>query len=92
MEKPMYSIKKQIHTISFDEFSPSKDNKGKTPTPRWKLHLRKSAKSILQKKLKEDSHKNRISSLTTKIIGSNNYFSLISLNISGLNYPKKDID
>jgi hypothetical protein len=30
--------------------------------------------------------------LTTKIIGSNNYFSLISLNINGLNYPIKDID
>jgi exonuclease III len=30
--------------------------------------------------------------LTTKIIGSNNYFSLISLNITGLNSPiKRDI-
>jgi exonuclease III len=27
--------------------------------------------------------------LTTKIIGSNNYFSLKSLNIKGLNYPIK---
>jgi exonuclease III len=27
--------------------------------------------------------------LTTKLIGSNNYFSLISLNINGLNYPIK---
>ena len=27
--------------------------------------------------------------LTTKIIGSNNYFSLISLNINGLNFPLK---
>jgi hypothetical protein len=27
--------------------------------------------------------------LTTKIIGSNNYFSLISLNINGLNSPIK---
>ena len=40
-------------------------------------------------KLKEDNHKNRIPSLTTKIIGSNNYFSLISLNINGLNSPIK---
>jgi hypothetical protein len=39
--------------------------------------------------LKEDSHKNRIPTLTTKIIGSNNYFSLISLNINGLNSPIK---
>jgi hypothetical protein len=27
--------------------------------------------------------------LTTKIIGSNNYFSLLSLNINGLNSPNK---
>jgi hypothetical protein len=44
--------------------------------------------------LKEDSNKNRIPTLTTKIIGSNNYISLISnyislisLNINGLNFP-----
>jgi hypothetical protein len=35
-------------------------------------------------KLKEDSHKNRMPTLTTKIKGSNNYFYLISLNINGL--------
>jgi hypothetical protein len=35
--------------------------------------------------LKEDSRKNRIPTLTTKITGSNNYFSIISLNISALN-------
>jgi hypothetical protein len=34
--------------------------------------------------LKEDSHMNRIPTLTTKIRGSNNDFSLISLNINGL--------
>jgi exonuclease III len=39
--------------------------------------------------LKEDSHKNRIPTLTTKITGSNNYFSLISLNINALNSPIK---
>jgi hypothetical protein len=32
---------------------------------------------------------NRMPTLTTKIIGSNNYFSLISLNISGLDSPIK---
>jgi hypothetical protein len=37
--------------------------------------------------LKEDSHKNRMPTLTTKITGSNNYFSLTSLNINGLNSP-----
>jgi exonuclease III len=30
-----------------------------------------------------------MTTLTTKIIGSNNYFSLISLNINGLNSPVK---
>ena len=39
--------------------------------------------------LKEDSHKDRMPTLTIKIIGSNNYFSLISLNINGLNSPIK---
>jgi hypothetical protein len=39
--------------------------------------------------LKEDSHKNRTSTLATKITGSNNYFFLISLNINGLNFPIK---
>jgi hypothetical protein len=45
--------------------------------------------SNLSKNLKEDSHMNRIPTLTTKITGSNNDFSLISLNISGLNSPIK---
>ena len=35
--------------------------------------------------IKEDSFKNRIPTLTTKITGNNNYFSVISLNINGLN-------
>jgi hypothetical protein len=39
--------------------------------------------------LKEDNLKNRIPTLTTKITGSNTYFSLISLNISGLNSQMK---
>ena len=34
-------------------------------------------------------HKEGIPTLTTKITGSNNYFSLISLNINGLNSPIK---
>jgi hypothetical protein len=39
--------------------------------------------------LKEESHKNRILTITTKITGSNNYFSLIYLNTNGLNSPIK---
>jgi exonuclease III len=51
--------------------------------------LEKAKKSNPSTKLKEDSHKNRIPTLTTKITGSNNYFSLISHNINGLNSPLK---
>jgi exonuclease III len=39
--------------------------------------------------LKLDSCKNRIPTLTTKITGSDNYFSLTSLNINGYNSPIK---
>ena len=39
--------------------------------------------------LKEDIHKNRIPTLTIKITGNNNYFSVISLNINDLNSPIK---
>jgi exonuclease III len=39
--------------------------------------------------LKEDSHKYKILTLTTKITGSNNYFSLISLIINGPKSPRK---
>jgi hypothetical protein len=39
--------------------------------------------------LKEDSRKKRIPTLITKIKRSNNYFSLISLNINRLNSPIK---
>jgi hypothetical protein len=39
--------------------------------------------------LKEESCNNRIPTLTTKIIGSYNYFPLVSLNIDGLNAPTK---
>jgi hypothetical protein len=72
----------QIHTISIHKPSPSKDNKGKTPT-------QEKQESNPSTNLKEDSHKNINPTLTTKITGSNNYFSLISLNINGLNSPIK---
>jgi hypothetical protein len=39
--------------------------------------------------LKEDSHKKSIPTLKTKITESNNNFSLICLNINGLNSPIK---
>ena len=37
----------------------------------------------------EDSHKKRILTLTSIITGSNNYFSVISLNINGLTFSIK---
>jgi hypothetical protein len=44
---------------------------------------------LLSKTPKEDSHTNIIPLRTTKIIGSNNYFSLMPININGLNSPIK---
>jgi hypothetical protein len=52
-------------------------------------HALKKRESNPSINLKEDSHKNRMPTLTTKIIGSNNYFSLIFLNINELNSPIK---
>jgi hypothetical protein len=87
MEKPKYSITKpNTHNI-FPQIQPFKN--GKTPTQRWKLHPRKSKTCSPSTNLKEDSHKYRIPTLTIKIPESNKYFSLISLNINGLNSPIK---
>jgi hypothetical protein len=47
--------------------------------------LQKKQESNPSTNLKRDIHKNRIPALTIKITGSNNYFSLISLNINELN-------
>jgi hypothetical protein len=64
-----------------------KKTKKKTRTETTPLKKQESNHSA---NLKEDSCKNRIPTLTTKIIGSrNNYFSLISPNINGLNSPNK---
>jgi hypothetical protein len=46
MEKKKYSMIKPNSQISFYESSPSKDNKGKTPTKGQKLHPRKSKKVV----------------------------------------------
>jgi hypothetical protein len=89
MEKPKYSMTKPNSHNIFHESSPSKDNKGKTPTQGGKLLPRKKQESNPSTNLKEDSHKNRIPFITTKTTGSNNYFFLISLNINGLNSPIK---
>ena len=51
--------------------------------------VEKKQESTHSTNLKEDSHMNRIPTLTTNIIGSNNYFYLISLNINGFNSPIK---
>jgi hypothetical protein len=88
-ETKVFHEKKKNHTISFHESSFATDNKGKTPTQRWKLHPRKKQESNPLTKLEEDSHKNRLPTLTTKMTGSNNYFSLMSFNINGLNSPIK---
>ena len=49
----------------------------------------KKQESNLSTNSKHNRHTNIIPPLTTKITGSNNHFSLISLNINGLNSPIK---
>jgi hypothetical protein len=53
-------------------------------TTRRKTTPQKKQESNLSTNPKEDSHTNIIPPLTTKMTGSNNHFSLISLNINGL--------
>jgi hypothetical protein len=45
--------------------------------------------NLLSTNPKEDSNRNITPPLTTKIIGSNNHFSLISHNVNGINCPIK---
>jgi hypothetical protein len=52
----------------------------------------KKQESNLSTNLKEGRHTNIIPLLTTKITGSSNHLSLISLNVDELNSLKKDID
>jgi hypothetical protein len=72
--------KPNSHNI-FPQIQPFKACKGKIPTQGGIL--------CPSTNLKEDSCKNRIPTLTTKISGNNNYFSLISLNINVLSSPIK---
>ena len=58
-------------------------------TRRGETPSKKQESNLLSTNLKEDSHTNIIPSLTTKTTGSNNHFSLISLNINGLSSPIK---
>jgi hypothetical protein len=53
MEKPRYSMTKQIYTISFHKAILTKDNKWKMPTQGGKLHPRKSKKVIFQQTQKK---------------------------------------
>ena len=45
--------------------------------------------NLLATNTKEENHTNIILSLTTKITGNKNHYSLISFNINGLNSPIK---
>ena len=53
------------------------------------IPYKKQEINLLSTNPKEDSHTHIISSLITKITGSNNHFSLISLHNNGLNSPIK---
>jgi exonuclease III len=58
-------------------------------TKREIVPLKIQESNLLSINLAEDSHTNIISPITTKITGSNNHYSLIPLNINGLNSPIK---
>jgi hypothetical protein len=63
--------------------------KKKKNNTRMETTPQKKQESNSSTNLKEDSHKNRMPTLTTKIIGRSNYFSLIFPNINGFNSPNK---
>jgi prolyl oligopeptidase PreP (S9A serine peptidase family) len=90
-EKRVYefdiSWQNQIYIISFLKSIPAKDNRWKTPKQVGKLYPRKSKKVIFQQTKTEDNHTNI--KIALKKTGSNNHYSLISLNISGLKSPRK---
>ena len=88
MEKPKYSTTKPNSHIIFPR-NPALESiteKNQYKEGNQALERQENNPSTNQK---EDSHKNKMPILTTKIIGSSNYFSLISLNINGLNSPIK---
>jgi hypothetical protein len=62
---------------------------GKSITRRETIQKKYQDNNLLLTNQKEDSHINITLPLTTKITGSNNHFSLTSLNINGLNSLNK---
>ena len=86
MEKPRYSMTKPNLNLSFHTSSPIKNNKWKTLILGGKLYPRKKWESNHSTNPKQDNHTNIIPPLTIKIRGSNNHFSLVSLNINGLDF------
>jgi hypothetical protein len=91
MEKPRYSMTKPNVYLSknpaLQRITDGKHQHKEETTP-WKKQ-----ESNLSTNPKEGSHKDTITTLTTKITGSNNHFSLISPNINRLRSPPpKDID
>jgi hypothetical protein len=88
MEKPRYSITKpNLHNI-FPQIQPYEGKKdGKLQHK--ERNYNPPPPNNISKNPKEDSRTNITSHLTTKITGSNNHYSLLSLNIDGLNFPIK---
>ena len=86
MERPRYSMTK----TNFHNMSPQIQPFKGIPTQGGKLPPSKSKKVIFfSTNTKEDTHKTTIPPLATKITGSNNHFSLMSLNISAVKSPIK---
>jgi hypothetical protein len=90
MKKARYYMTKPNLHKSFHKSSPAKANRWKTPPQGGKLHSRKKQETnLLSTNPKENSHTTIMPHLTTKITGINNHYSLIFLNINGLNSPIK---
>jgi hypothetical protein len=91
MEKPKYSMTKPNSHNIFPRIQHSRIIKLKHQHKDRNYALEKAKRNPLTN-LKEDSHKNRIPTLkqtNKQKPESNNYFSLLSLNINGLNSPIK---
>jgi hypothetical protein len=89
MEKLIYSMTKtNLHT-TFLQIQLYKGQYMENSNTRRKTTHRKSKNVIFFQQLEEDKHTNINLAITTNITGRNNHYSLMSLNINGLNSPIK---
>jgi hypothetical protein len=89
MEKPRYSTTKPNLSNIFPLIPSYRDARGKTPTRRVTTPNKTQEINLTKKKTREiqrERERERERTTTIKIIGTNNHWTLISLNINGLNF------